>query len=171
MNTQYVKIGLFGLILFAAVYLMFNGSIGWGIFLILPAAIVLLTYFRNENIIMALLAMRKQDLVKAEKAVNKIKNPEHLVKGQQAYYWFLRGILEGQKNSISVSEKHFKKALSLGLRMKQDQAMAKLNLAGIAMAKRRKREAEMLLTEVKKLDKEGMLKEQVKMLKQQMGRI
>ncbi|MGY6562059.1 MAG: DUF2892 domain-containing protein [Luteibaculaceae bacterium] len=171
MNTQYIKLALFALIQGFSIYLFINGNWGWGIFLIFPALLVLLTFFRNENIIMALFALRKQDVEKAEKAVNRIKNPEHLLKGQQAYYWFLKGILEGQKQSVTVSEKYFKKALSLGLRMKQDQAMAKLNLAGIAMAKRRKREAEILLSEVKKLDKEGMLKDQVKMLKQQMGRI
>ncbi len=49
--------------------------------------------------------------------------------------------------------------------------MAKLNLAGIAMTKRRKREAQILLTEAKKLDKHGMLKEQITMMKQQMKKI
>ena len=52
-----------------------------------------------------------------------------------------------------------------------DLAMAKLNLAGIAMSKNRKREAQTLLTEAKKLDKHGMLKDQMKMLKDQMKKI
>ena len=64
-----------------------------------------------------------------------------------------------------------KKALSTGLRMKTDQAMAKLNLAGIAMAKRRKREAQILLTEAKKLDTRKLLDEQIKMLQAQMKRL
>ena len=63
------------------------------------------------------------------------------------------------------------KAIKLGLSMDQDLAMAKLNLAGIAMTKRRKREAQILLTEAKKLDKHGMLKEQMTMMKQQMKKI
>jgi hypothetical protein len=64
-----------------------------------------------------------------------------------------------------------RKALNTGLRMKHDQAMAKLNLAGIAIAKRKKREAMVLMSQVKELDERGMLNEQVKMLKQQMKRI
>jgi hypothetical protein len=55
--------------------------------------------------------------------------------------------------------------------MKHDQAMAKLNLAGIAVARRRKREAQILLTEVKKLDEKKMLADQIKMIKEQMKRI
>ena len=55
--------------------------------------------------------------------------------------------------------------------MKHDLAMAKLQLAGIAMTKRRKREATILMGEAKKLDKHGMLKEQMQMMKQQMKKI
>ena len=61
-----------------------------------------------------------------------------------------------------------KKAVSLGLSMDTDMAMAKLNLAGIAMSKNRKREAQALLTEARKLDKHNMLDNQIKMMKDQM---
>ena len=47
----------------------------------------------------------------------------------------------------------------------------KLQLAGIALTKRRKREATNLIAEAKKLDKHGMLKDQIQMVKQQMKRI
>jgi hypothetical protein len=52
--------------------------------------------------------------------------------------------------------------------MDHDLAMAKLNLAGIAFTKRRKLEAQRLLSEAQKLDKRNMLGEQIKMMKQQM---
>ena len=103
--------------------------------------------------------------------MNKIKNPSSaLVKKQEGYYNYLHGIMVAQTN-MNDAEKYFKKALGLGLSMDHDVAMAKLNLAGIAIARRRKREAMILLTEVKKLDERGMLTEQTKMLKQQLKRI
>jgi hypothetical protein len=49
--------------------------------------------------------------------------------------------------------------------------MAKMSLAGIYLQKRRKREAQQLLTEAKKLDKHGMLNGQMKMMQQQMKKI
>jgi hypothetical protein len=55
--------------------------------------------------------------------------------------------------------------------MDHDKAMVNLQLAGIAMTKRRKREAVNLLNEAKKLDKHGMLKDQIKMVKEQMKKI
>lgn len=110
-------------------------------------------------------------MAKAEKALNRIKNPEQsLVKGQLAYWYMLQGMIHGQ-TGIGKAESFMRKALSTGLRHKHDQAMAKLQLAGIAVAKRRKREATVLLTEVKKLDTRGMLNDQVKMIKAQMKRI
>ena len=75
------------------------------------------------------------------------------------------------QTNLTQAEKFFKKAIKLGLAMDHDLAMAKLQLAGVAMTKRRKREATMLMTEAKKLDKHGMLKEQIQMMKQQMKKI
>ena len=75
------------------------------------------------------------------------------------------------QTNLSQAEKFFKKAIELGLSMDQDLALAKLQLAGIAMSKRRKIEATKLLAEAKKLDKHGMLKDQMKMLKDQMKKI
>jgi len=49
--------------------------------------------------------------------------------------------------------------------------MAKLNLAGIAIMRRKKREATTLLNEVKKLDKRKLLADQVKMISEQLKRI
>jgi len=48
-------------------------------------------------------------------------------------------------------------------------ALAKLSLAGIAMGKRNKREATMYLAEAKKADKNKLLADQIKQMKDQMG--
>lgn len=119
---------------------------------------------------MAFLRLRKQDFEGATKWLNKIKNPEAcLVRKQQGYYNYLHGLMVSQTN-LNAAEKYLRKAIELGLNMDQDMAMAKLNLAGIAMTKNRKIEAEKLLSDAKKLDKQGMLKDQIAMMKQQMKR-
>jgi len=82
----------------------------------------------------------------------------------------LNGLMLSQTN-LHQSEKFFKKAIELGLNMDMDLAVAKLNLAGIAMSRRRKMEATALLNEAKKLDKQGMLKDQISMMKEQMKKI
>lgn len=168
MFNKNIKLVLAAAIIAYAVYQFIEGYIGNGIFLILLSLIFIFLYFRNEMILMAFLRMRKQDMDGTEKWLNKIKNPEAaLVKKQQGYFNYLHGILQSQKN-LTKAEKYFRKALRLGLNMDYDKAMAKMSLAGIAMQKGRKREATTLLNEAKKLDKNGMMAEQLKMMQQQL---
>ncbi len=171
MFNKIFKLIIAGLIIAYAIYQFFEGNIGNGIFLILISLVFIFLYFRNEIILLAFLRMRKQDLAGTEKWLGKITNPETaLTIKQQGYYNYLYGIIFSQTN-LTQAEKYFKKALKFGLTMDYDLAMAKLSLAGIAMQKRRKREATTLLNEAKKLDKNDMLKEQIKMMKQQMKKI
>jgi len=171
MFNKNIKLVIAGLIIAYAVYQIIEGYIGNGIFLILLSLIFIFLYFRNEVILLAFLRMRKQDMVGTEKWLTKIKNPEAaLTTKQQGYYNYLQGIIFSQKN-LTTAEKYFKKALKLGLNMDYDVAMAKLSLAGISMQKRRKREATTLLQQAKKLDKNNMLTDQIKMMQQQMKKI
>ena len=171
MFNKIFKLVITGLIVAYAIYQFIEGYIGNGIFLILLSLIFVFLYFRNELILLAFLRMRKQDMAGTEKWLERIKNPEAaLTTKQQGYYNYLYGIIYSQKN-LTQAEKYFKKALKLGLNMDYDVAMAKLSLAGIAMQKRRKREATTLLQEDKKLDKNNMLTEQIKLMQQQMKKI
>ena len=154
-----------------AIYLFVIGQIAWGLLAILFSAIFVLVFFRNENMVAAFFYLRKNNLDRAYYFLKRIKNPESvLLKGQQAYYYFLVGTCESQK-SIFQAEKYYKKALAIGLRMDHDIAMAKLSLAGVAMSKGNKREAQNLLAEAKKHDKNKMLTEQIRMMQQQMGMV
>ncbi|WP_343695351.1 DUF2892 domain-containing protein [Flavobacterium sp.] len=171
MFNKIIKLILAGLLIVAGVWQIIDKEIGNGIFLILLSAIPIFLYFKNEFILLAFLKLRKQDFEGAKKWLAYIKNPETaLVRKQQGYLNYLQGIMLSQTNLIQA-EKHFKKAIELGLSMDMDLAVAKLNLAGVAMSRRRKLEATNLLAEVKKLDKQGMLKEQVAMMKEQMKKI
>lgn len=171
MFNKNIKLILAFAIIALAGYQFVQGEIGNGIFLILLSLIFVFLYFRNELILLSFLRMRKQDLDGTEKWLEKIKNPEAaLTTKQQGYYNYLYGIIYSQKN-LTQAEKFFRKALKLGLNMDYDVAMAKLSLAGIAMQKRRKREATTLLKEAKKLDKNNMLGEQIKMMQQQLKKI
>jgi tetratricopeptide (TPR) repeat protein len=166
-----IKLIIAGLIIATGIWQFTEGNIGNGIFLILVSAIPIFLYFKNEFILLAFLKLRKQDFPGAQKWLSYIKNPETaLVQKQQGYFNYLHGIMLSQTN-INQAEKYFKKAIELGLAMDMDLAVAKLNLAGVAMTRRRKLEATTLLNEAKKLDKQNMLKEQIVMMKEQMKKI
>lgn len=168
MYNKNIKLVITGLIIAYAIYEFTEGYIGNGIMFILLSLIFVFLYFKNEFILLAFLRLRKQDFVGAKRWLDKIKNPSTaLVKKQQGYYNYLHGIMVSQTN-MNEAEKYFKKALSFGLSMDHDLAMAKLNLAGIAFSKRRPQEAKRLLSEAQKLDKRNMLADQIKMMKDSM---
>ncbi|MFN3909131.1 MAG: DUF2892 domain-containing protein [Flavobacterium sp.] len=171
MVPKIVKLIITGLLIVLGFWQITDRNTGNGIFLILLSIIPLFLYFRNEYILLAFLQLRKQNFAGAKKWLDKIKNPESaLIKKQQGYYNYLHGLMLSQTN-LNQAEKYFKKAIELGLTMDLDLAVAKLNLAGIALSRRRKIEATNLLAEVKKLDKQNMLKDQVNLMKQQMKKI
>ncbi|MFT4943607.1 MAG: tetratricopeptide (TPR) repeat protein [Flavobacteriales bacterium] len=165
-----LKLVITVLLISTAVWQFTESNIGNGIMFILLASIFVFLYFKNEIILLAFLRLRKQDFPGAKKWLDRIKNPEaSLVTKQQGYFNYLNGLMISQSN-MNEAEKYFKKAVALGLSMDTDMAMTKLNLAGIAMSKNRKREAEALLSEAKKLDKQNMMEDQIKMMKDQMKR-
>jgi tetratricopeptide (TPR) repeat protein len=166
-----IKLVLAALIVATAVWQFTESNIGNGIFLIFLSLVPVFLYYKNEFILLAFLQLRKQNFEGAKKWLTKIKNPETaLVQKQQGYYNYLQGLMLSQTNLIQA-EKYFKKAIELGLNMDMDLAVAKLNLAGVALSRRRKLEATNLMSEVKKLDKQGMLKDQIKLMKDQMKKI
>ena len=170
MYNKEIKIALALIILACSIFLFNSGEIGYGILVLIIMGLVILSIFKDERIVKAFYHLRKNDLQKAASTLNKIKHPEKLIRSQEAYYYYLNGLILSQ-TQMNQSERFFKKALSIGLRTDTDKAVAKLNLAGLAMSRRKKREATTLITEAKKLDKHNMLDEQLKMMKQQLKRI
>src|SRR5690554_3297752 len=171
MFNKNIKLVLAVLVFGAAIWQFTETFIGNGIMLILLSLVFVFLYFKNEIVLLAFLRLRKQDFPGAKKWLDRIKDPKTaLVPKQEGYYNYLNGLMISQTN-MNEAEKYFKKAEKLGLNMSADMAMTKLNLAGIAMTKNRKREAEQLLAEAKKLDKHNMLENQIKMMKQQMKKV
>ena len=155
----------------AAVALCVFGFWGWGILVLFLGGLILLTYFFNENMILAQWFLRKEQADKAEQWLLKVTNYEkQLNKSQHGYYNLLLGLIESRKAPLK-SEKYFKKSLQLGMKMSHNTALAKLSLAGICMAKRDKREAQRYLQEATKDDKNKLLAEQIKMMKSQMAQM
>jgi len=169
--NKYLKLIIAALLIGSAIFIFSEREYGWGFVLIILAIFPVLLFFRNEYILLAFWQMRKQNIEKAKTWLEKITNPEgQLVRKQMGYFHYMLGITEAQTN-VNSSEKHMRKALEYGLSFKHDRAMAKMSLAGAAMAKGRKQEAEILLKEAKSLDNQGMFTDQIKMMQEQMKRI
>lgn len=154
--------------LFFTGLLFYNGYWGWAIVMIFVTAIVGFSFFRNENMILALNQMRLGNTDKAKNYINKIKYPQLLPKKQHAYVEFLQAVLGTQELGFAKSEQKLRKAISMGLRTGQDNAVARMHLAGICAQTGRGKEALSLLAEAKKLDSSGMMKDQITQMQKQL---
>ncbi len=167
--NKYIKLVVAALLIGLGIYMMFfTRELGWGIVVFLLAAFPIFLFFKNEFILLSFWQMRKQNFQKAADWLSKITNFEsQLHRSQYGYFHYLSGLTIAQDHPQKV-EPYMKKALEYGLNMKQDRAMATLNLAAGALQKGRKQEAAKLLEEAKKLDSAGMMTDQIKMLKDQL---
>lgn len=150
------------------VALFYNGYWGWGIVMIFALVIIGFTFFRDERMIMALNAMRSGDTEKAGMYVRKITHPQFLPKKQHAYVLFLQAVLGTQELGMAKSEELLRKAMGMGLRTGQDNAVARMHLAGICAQTGRNKEALSLLAEAKKLDENGAMKDQISQMQKQL---
>jgi len=154
--------------LFGTVALFANGNWGWGIVMIFVTAFIGVFFFRHERMILALNQMRLGNQEKAKYHIEKITMPQVLPRKQHAYVLYLRAVLSSQELGFAKSEQLLRKAMTLGLRTAQDNAVARMHLAGICMQTGRRPEAVTLLAEAKKLDNSGMMREQISMMQKQM---
>ena len=167
--NKYIKLVFAALLIGLGIYMMFfTRNLGWGIVVFLLAAFPIFLFFKNELILLSFWQLRKQNTEKAANWLTKITDyKSQLHKSQYGYFHYLQGLTLAQDNPAKV-EPLMKKALDYGLNMKQDRAMATLNLAAVAISKGRKQEGQKLLEEAKKLDSSGLMTDQIKMMKDQL---
>jgi hypothetical protein len=168
MTSFIIRSAIAALTLGLTIFLFATGYWGWGIVMIFLVALVGLSFFRNENMILALNQMRVGNVDKARMYINRISHPNLLPRKQHAYVLFLQAVMNTQEFGFNKSEQYLRKAIALGLRTAQDNAVARMHLAGICAQTGRRTEANTLLAEAKKMDTAGMLKDQIKQMQSQM---
>src|ERR1700759_2049462 len=96
--SNIVRLIISCVIMGAGVTLCGFGFWGWGILVFILGGFVLLTFFFNENMLVAQYYLRKENTTKAEEWLNKITDYEkQLNKSQHGYYNLLVGLLESRK--------------------------------------------------------------------------
>lgn len=131
------KIRLALIFLFVGIGIIMHVSIGFrpAWYYYLAAAFLTATHFLFGNVWQAFSQLRKGNLLQAELMIKKNKYPNMLLRSPQAYYHFTLGMVELKKEEIAPAERHLQKALDLGLRTPNDNALTALNLAHIALLK------------------------------------
>lgn len=122
------------LIIIAALVAIFFGTVG--LWLQMGAAIAFIVlmalgYFLNGAVYLAFRKLGKNDFDRAEELLKMTKYPQYLGRTQKAYYYFITGCIEANKENLQPAANAFETALRSGLRTENDKAIAMLNLASI----------------------------------------
>ncbi|MFM7618613.1 MAG: hypothetical protein ACKO5Y_02135 [Bacteroidota bacterium] len=159
--NKIIKFAVAGAALFYTSYEFATGHWGIGIAMLIPTAILVFACTRSTRMMMVFYFSQLQKVEKAKKWLDKIKESD-LWPNQRGYYYFLKGSMEAQSNSIAESERYMKKALELGLKRDEDKAMIYLQLASLSLSKGKIQLAKNHIATAKNLDAKGMLKSEIK---------
>lgn len=129
MFSNSLRIILIIICLVFGIYQFFKGEIYLGFSFTAAAFFLIYGYFRYGNVWLAFQNLMKGHNIKAEKLINSVKYPNLLSTQQKAYYFFVKGVLEQDKNNWDEAEIYYLKALEEGLHTSNNAAIANLNLA------------------------------------------
>lgn len=107
------------------------------LYLYITCLILLFTHFAFGNVWPAFNKLQKGKILEAEALINDIKRPDWLIRQNRSYYHFIKGMIALQQKNLQEGEAQLKIAVTRGLRSKNDNALALLNLAHISFVEKR----------------------------------
>ncbi len=117
-------------------------------------------YYKYGTVYAAFQQLKKNNIQKAEKLIDKVKNPHRLTKGHKGYYHFTKGIIASEKKEWDLGFSELTKALEFGLRTKNDTSIVLLNLAEIEFERKKFQNAEGFLNKLKEFELKPLVKEE-----------
>ncbi|WP_324024897.1 hypothetical protein QSV08_16960 [Maribacter sp. BPC-D8] len=128
---------------------------------ILAAGLFAYGYFQYGTVYAAFNQLKKNNFKKAEKLIAKVKNPRYLAKSHKSYYHFTKGIIAFENGDCDYGYSELTKALEIGLRTKNDTSIVLLNLAEIEFERKKLKEAEAFLKQLKEFKLKPLVKVEV----------
>ncbi|HEY0056197.1 MAG TPA: hypothetical protein VGB63_12640 [Pedobacter sp.] len=97
---------------------------------------VIYGYFKEGTVVLAAKAYHNQDLIKTEKLLQQIKNPDRLKKSRRGYYEFMYGNIELKRENLLEAERHFQIASRFPLKNENEKALVLTQLANLNLGKK-----------------------------------
>jgi len=139
-------------------------------FLFITAALFLIFgFFRYGSVWSAFQQIRKGENAKAENLLNSVKYPNLLSNQQKAYYFFIKAVLEQDKNKLAEAELFYIQAIEKGLKTSNDESIANLNLAHIYYGKKMINLAQSRLQKAIELPHKEEVNREIQKLKLKLG--
>lgn len=103
--------------------------------------ILLFMHFRLGPVFVALQALYRGNMSRAEDQLRKVKDPSKLPSGHRGYYHFVKAYLAMQQNRRDQAKEQFRLALDAGLKLNNDKAVAHISLADLYLVENNRKDA------------------------------
>lgn len=157
MFTTRIRFVLIFLFLIIGIVLQIKNGFSSAWYLYVTSLILLFTHFAFGNVWSAFSKLQKGKITEAELLIDQIKKPEWLIKQNRTYYHFIKGMIAIQQKDLSKGEEQLKIAVNRGLRSKNDNALAILNLAHICFLEKRLEDAQKYLQQARSFNPNDLM--------------
>ena len=93
-------------------------------------------YYKEGTVVLAAKAYHNHDIIKAERLLKQIKNPDRLKKSRRGYYEFMSGNIELKRGNYLQAERHFQIASRFPLKNESEKALVLTQLANLNLRKK-----------------------------------
>ena len=142
-----------------------RADVGSGVAFLVAGALFAYGHFRYGPVWLALRAARAGDIDRAATLLGQVRRPAMLSRESSAYYHLTQAVIMLARCEPAEAERALHGALSLGLRTRNDRAVAHLLLAEVLLARSARIEAEAQLDIVDAVAKKPGLLERARALR------
>ncbi|SCZ78289.1 hypothetical protein SAMN03080599_01194 [Acidaminobacter hydrogenoformans DSM 2784] len=145
-----------------AVYFYFTGNQGLAALFVMAALFIGFAIVRQGSVALAIKAIRDNNLQKAKFHVKETIRPEWLSPAYRSYHFMAKGYVEASEGKTDEAIESFETSLTHKVRHADDLSIVKFQLAVLYAEKQDFETAKALIAEVKNLNPNPNLLEQVK---------
>lgn len=93
-------------------------------------------YYKEGTVVLAAKAYHNHDIIKTERLLKQIANPDRLKKSRRGYYEFMYGNIELRRGNYVEAERHFQIASRFPLKNENEKGLVLTQLANLNIRKR-----------------------------------
>lgn len=162
MTGRVMKIALALTYAAIAAYFYLRGSVGLGALFAFAGLFISIAIVRQGSVALAIKAIRDNNLQKAKFHVRETIRPEWLSPAYRAYHFMAKGYVEASEGKTEEAIDSFETSLTHKVRHQEDLSIVKFQLAVLYAEKHNFEKAKALMAEVKNLDPNPKLADQMK---------
>lgn len=144
------------------IYFFFKANVPLASLFVAGGLFIGVSIFRQGSVSLAIKAIRENNIAKAKFHVRETINPDWLSPAYRAYHFMAKGYVEASEGKVDEAIESFETSLTHKVKHQEDRAVVNFQLSMLYAEKRDFEKAKSLIADVKKMNPNPKLSEQLK---------